>query len=229
MSAVRPASRSKPAQAKQARRRGPAPPWLGDQALSLLLRDYDFDSVLDVGCGDGRQARHLAAHGKRVTTVSFEAYAGYSPDFVGDFADFRSEQRFDLVWCSHALEHQSNVGAFLQRLLGFAREDGWLAITVPPARPGIVGGHLTLWNAGLLLYNLIVAGIDCRDARVKSYGYNISVIVPARRAQLPPLRHDAGDIERLAPFFPMPVAQGFDGRIEQIGWDRPPAPRAKRD
>ncbi|MGO1068724.1 class I SAM-dependent methyltransferase [Lysobacter sp. CA199] len=210
------------------RKREPAAPWLGDQALSLLLRDYAFDSVLDVGCGDGRQARHFAAHGKHVTTVSFEAYRGHRPDFVGDFADFRSDRRFDVVWCSHALEHQTNVGAFLQRLLGFAADEGWLAITVPPARSRIVGGHLTLWNAGLLLYNLVVAGIDCRDARLKTYGYNISVIVPARRALLPPLRYDVGDIERLAPFFPIPVKQGFDGRIEQIHWNHPP-PSAKRD
>lgn len=207
---------ARPARAKT------AAPWLGDEALSLLLREYRFDSVLDVGCGDGRQAQHLRAHGKRVTTISFEAYAGFQPDYTGDFEAYRSERRFDVVWCSHALEHQANVGRFLQRLLEFAKPDGLLAITVPPARPYIVGGHLTVWNAGLLLYNLIVAGIDCRHARLKAYGYNLSVLVPARRAQLPPLRHDAGDIERLAPFFPMPVRQGFDGRIEQIGWDRAP-------
>lgn len=214
-----PSARIKPR--KAGKRKGPPPPWLADQAVNLLLTQYEFDSVLDVGCGDGLQARHFARHGKRVTTISFESYGAYRPDFVGDFDDFASDERYDLVWCSHALEHQANVGQFLQRLLSFVAPGGLLAITVPPARPYIVGGHLTVWNAGLLLYNLIVAGVDCREARLKVYGYNISLIVRVRRAELPALRHDIGDIERLAPFFPMPVQQGFDGRIEEINWERP--------
>ena len=195
-------------------------PWLADQALTLLLEQYAFETVLDVGCGDGSHARHLAAHGKRVTTISFEPYGGHRPDFVGDFMEFPLDERFDVVWCSHALEHQANVRQFLQRLIDCVEPGGLLAITVPPARPYIVGGHLTVWNTGLLLYNLIAAGIDCREARLKVYGYNISLIVPVHRIELPRLRHDEGDIERLAPFFPMPVKQGFDGRIEDIGWTR---------
>lgn len=198
-----------------------APPWLADQAMSLLLREHPFDTVLDVGCGDGRHAREFARHGKRVTTISCETYGGFAPDIVGDVMTTDIVGTFDLVWCSHVLEHQPNVRDFLRKMASLVAPGGLLAITVPPARPNIVGGHLTVWNAGLLLYNLVVAGIDCRDARVKCYGYNISVIVSPRRANLPPLRHDQGDIERLAEFFPMPVQQGFDGRIEEIGWTRP--------
>jgi SAM-dependent methyltransferase len=200
------------------RKRRATPPYLADQALALLLAQYEFDSVLDVGCGDGAHARVLRSQGKRVTTVSLEPYGGFVPDFTGDLFDFESAERFDLVWCSHVLEHQPNVALFLQRLASLAKADGLLAVTVPPARRTIVGGHLTVWNTGLLLYNLIAAGIDCSQARSKEYGYNISVIVRLRRIALPPLRHDAGDIERLAPYFPLPVKQGFDGRIAEIGW-----------
>lgn len=207
----------------KARRKRPPAPFLADQALALLLADYDFDTVLDVGCGDGAHAEVLAAQGKRVTTVSLHRYGTFQPDFVGDFFDFESPQRFDVVWCSHALEHQANVGLFLRRLVGFLKPGGVLAITVPPARREIVGGHLTVWNTGLLLYNLVMAGIDCGAARSAEYGYNVSVIVRCRPAALPPLRHDAGDIEALAPYFPLPVVQGFDGRIEAIDWQ----PRGK--
>jgi SAM-dependent methyltransferase len=197
-------------------------PYLGDQALALLLREGGFVTVLDVGCGAGAQARVLCSHGKLVTTLSFERYGDFEPNFVGDFFDFPTDRRFDLVWCSHALEHQPNTRLFLQRLASFVKPGGLLAITVPPGRPHIVGGHLSVWNAGLLLYNLVTAGIDCRMARVRSYGYNVSVIVRPRPALLPPLRHDEGDIERLAHFFPLPVWQGFDGRIDSLHWDSLP-------
>jgi hypothetical protein len=87
-----------------------------------------------------------------------------------------------LVWCSHVLEHQPNAGLFLAKLIRDCRDGGILAITVPPAKTEIVGGHVSLWNAGLLLYRLALTGIDCRDARVKTYGYNVSVIVRASRS-----------------------------------------------
>ena len=52
-----------------------------------------------------------------------------------------------------------------------------LAITVPPLKHSIVGGHINLYNAGILLYNLILAEFNCRDARIKQYGYNITIIL----------------------------------------------------
>lgn len=205
------------ARAASRRKRRP-PPYLGHEALALLLSQYEFDTVVDVGCGDGAQARVLRAHGKRVTTISLQRYGAFEPDFVGDVFDFEAPERFDLVWCSHALEHQPNVALFLRRLLDLAKPGGVLAITVPPARRTIVGGHLTVWNTGLLLYNMVAAGIDCSRARTREYGYNISAIVRARTFPLPALRHDEGDIERLAAWFPMLVKQGFDGRIAEINW-----------
>ena len=193
---------------------------LGSEALDFLLRDYAFDSVVDVGCGAGGHAQRFAAAGKKVTTISFEQYGSFVPTFVGDFADFHADEPFDLVWCSHMLEHQRNVGQFLERLIALAKPGGLIAITVPPARHRIVGGHVTMWNAGLLLYNLVLAGLDCRHAKVLTYGYNISVIVRRRRADLPELRHDAGDIEKLADFFPLPMKQKSEGRIPQVRWKK---------
>lgn len=194
----------------------------GSQALSRLLEYRDVQRILDIGSGAGDHARIMRAAGKDVTTVSLEPPA----DFIGDYCATHVPSEFDAIWASHVLEHQPNVGRFLELCFSDLRPGGLLAVTVPPAKPDVVGGHLTTWNAGLLLYNLIVAGFDCRDARVSapySSGpgyppYNISVLVRKRQAELPPLRFDNGDIETLAPFFPVPVRHGFDGRLPDINW-----------
>lgn len=167
--------------------------------------------VLDVGSGSGEHAKALRAANYEVTELDWGKGQDYNTwtCLAGSF---------DGIWCSHVLEHQQNVGSFLRKLRRDLRPGGLLAITVPPAKHDIVGGHLTLWNAGLLLYNLVVAGWDCHEARVGAYGYNISVIVNRVDAALPRLAYDQGDIEALAHFFPVPVHQGFRGDLVRWKW-----------
>lgn len=174
----------------------------------------NFDSVLDVGAGDGVHAALFRGAGKTVSTCDLRPDA----DYPGRYTAIKFDCKFDLIWCSHTLEHQPNVFTFLKKTTIDLREGGYLAVTVPPLKPEIVGGHVSLWNAGLLLYNLILAGYDCSDAMVKTYGYNVSVIVKYKPAKLPKLKMDFGDIEVLSPFFPMEVRNGFDGRIEELNW-----------
>lgn len=186
-----------------------------EQALSRFLALDHVRTVLDIGAGDNMQAQAMRAAGKQVTTVSLRPPA----DHIGDYLKASFEGGFDGIWASHVLEHMPNAGAFLAKCFADLREGGVLAVTVPPAKHQIVGGHVSLWNEGLLLYRLILAGFDCRDARVGVYDYNISVIVTKRLAVLPQLAMDAGDIERIAEFFPVPVAQGFDGRLGCLRWN----------
>lgn len=173
----------------------------------------DFRTVLDIGSGDGSYANALRAAGKTVSTVNLHAPADHVGDYMGVLFF-----PLDAIWCSHVLEHQPNVGLFLRKCYRELKPNGWLAITVPPMKPEIVGGHLTLWNAGLLLYNLILAGFDCSQASVKTYGYNVSVIVSKQPAFIPELKMDFGDIEALAHCFPVPVCNGFDGNITEVNW-----------
>ena len=180
----------------------------GDQALDKLL-GLDFHTVLDIGSGDGKHAEFLRNKGKNVTTLDFT-----NADICGDFLKVDVPE-VDLVWCCHVLEHQPNVGLFLQKILNISK---WTCITVPPAKKEIVGGHLTLWNAGLLLYNLVLAGFDCSNAMIKTYGYNISVIVENKRRPDISLKMDYGDIETLSAYFPFDAKQGFNGEIEEINW-----------
>lgn len=203
------------------------PSFRGSQALARLMAYDDVKTVLDVGSGAGDHARLMRGRGKSVTTISLVPPA----DIVGDFMTVDISQGFDAIWASHVLEHQPNVNLFLRRCFSLLRDDGVLAITVPPYKSNVVGGHLTTWNSGVLLYNLVIAGFDCREARVsgnyssgtdscgeKYPPYNISVIVRKRAATLPPIHFDSGDIGRLAEFFPCPVTDGFDGRLPPVRW-----------
>jgi len=181
----------------------------GQKALDVLLAEYCFATVLDVGAGSGAHAQQMSEAGKVVLTVNLNGKA----DFTGRYEDLDIQGMFDCVWCCHVLEHQPNVNRFLRAIHRNLKPGGVLAITVPPLKHNIVGGHLTLWNAGLLLYNLVLAGFNCRHARVIKAGYNITAILNREEIELPSLRYDGGDIDRLADFFPPGCSERFDGRV----------------
>ena len=178
-----------------------------------LVTDFQFNSVLDVGAGDGKFSNMFKERGKKVYTTDI-----LESDYQGDFNTIDFDRNFDCVWCAHTLEHQLNVHHFLSKIFHLIDTNGVLAISVPPLKHNIVGGHVTLWNGGLLLYNLILAGFDCSEASVKQYGYDISVIVKKKEVDLPILNYDYGDIEMLAEYFPMKVKQGFNGQLDEINW-----------
>jgi SAM-dependent methyltransferase len=200
---------------------GIKPTLLGSDAINKLIAEFEFTTVLDIGCGQGRHLEIFRKHGKEVTGIDVapRCEGVIKNDFTGQ--DFRGVQ-FDCVWCCHVLEHQLYPHGFLKRIFAVLCENGILAITVPPMKHSIVGGHVSFWNAGLLLYHLILAGFDCREACVLSRGYNISVILRKKLAAYSrdQLRFAAGDIERLAEFFPKDRdwKQGFNGRIQNLNW-----------
>jgi len=195
------------------------------EALELLLRSSRVTSVLDVGCGEGIHANILRENGKEVTAISLRQPA----DVIVDYMRFEPRSSFSAIWASHVLEHQPNVYGFLRKCYRELSEDGILAVTVPPLKHEVVGGHVNLFNSGTLLYNLILSGFDCSSARVSGnylggpldVPYNLSVLVRKKEAKLPRLAMDAGDIELLGRFFPFPVWQGFDGRNCQANWGIP--------
>ena len=189
----------------------------GDQAATRLIANYEFNNVLDIGSGPKSSAWSLFDKNDK-QVVRQDINPEYNPDILGDFNSIEIDDQFDCVWCSHVLEHQLNVNHFLKKIFNCLKDDGVLAITVPPLKKEIVGGHVSLWNAGLLLYNLILAGFNCKEASVKTYGYNVSVIVKKKKAELPNLKYDSGDIKELAEFFPFNATEGFNGEIDQWNW-----------
>lgn len=176
-------------------------------------------TILDVGAGEHQY------HANDLRKQNFKVYTNdffQTNDFIGDYVALpHFDKPFDAIWCAHVLEHQLNVNTFLKRMHTDLREGGILGITVPPAKDQIVGGHISLWNAGLLLYNLILAGFNCESASVATYGYNISVVVEKKTLELPLLVFDTPDVATLAKFFPkgINIRKGiFNGVINRINW-----------
>jgi SAM-dependent methyltransferase len=182
-----------------------------------FCKSLDIETILDVGCGDGSHSEAFKQLGKSVTSVDISGL--YPPAIQKDFILFDQDQKFDLIWLSHVLEHQPNPNFFLKKCRQHTYLDKYICVTVPPLKHEIVGGHVTLWNAGLVMYNLVLAGYNCRKAHIKQYDYNISVIAKADNFILPELTYDWGDIERIAEWLPPGYNyQGFNGNIQEHNW-----------
>lgn len=194
-------------------------------ACDKILSDFMFSTILDVGSGGGHHSKLFASHGKQVTAVDFGSSIYYQKHsdlihfYSGDYYGMEFEEKFDVVWASHVLEHQPDPNSFIKKLIHDCKENGHICITVPPMKHEIVGGHLSLWNAGLLLYHLCFAGIDCRGASILKYGYNISIIVQKRPIETyPELAYDSGDIDQFAPYLPEGLREGFNGNMDRLNW-----------
>lgn len=206
-------------------------------ALQKLLDDYEFKTVLDIGAGAMQHSEVFASHGKEVTAIDFGVsvyYAQFIPKkgkvinkILGDFNKIDINEQYDCVWASHILEHQPNPDIFLRKVISLANEGGVIAITVPHLKHEIVGGHVSFWNAGLVLYRLVLAGIDCSLASVLSYGYNISVLVKKKSICIDDIniQFDCGDIRAIKEYLPKGLTfasneydDPFDGNIADLNW-----------
>lgn len=194
------------------------------EAIKKLVNDFEFESVLDIGSGAGAHSEYFLRVGKKVTAVDFgtsiyfERRSSEYACITGDFLNIQFEEQFDCIWASHVLEHQLNVNQFLKKCIACCKPGGILAITVPPRKDELVGGHLTLWTPGLLIYNLVMAGLDCSSASILKYGYNISIIVKNVKREDVSLDFDCGDVTRLAAYFPEEFSEGQSGWIEEFNW-----------
>lgn len=183
-----------------------------------MCKKSNVKRILDIGAGKEEfHANDLRREGFLVDTNDFFE----NNTFVGNFMEIEFNEMYDAIWCAHTLEHQLNTNHFLLKVSSLLKNDGILCITVPPLKDNIVGGHVSLWNAGLLLYHLILAGMNCSNAKIKTYGYNISVCLKKKTVFLPfliDMKFDSGDIKVLSKYFPFKVHEGFNGVIQEFNW-----------
>lgn len=199
------------------------------QRVFEKLKNKKYNSVLDVGAGKLEAAKKFYSLGKTIDIVDFEnSYylnlADTDRHFInhfhqGDVIDLEFKKTYDLLWCSHVLEHQINPNIFLKKLHSLISEGGILALIIPPRKPFIVSGHVSMWNGGLLIYHLILAGFDCSSIELIQYDYNIGVILKKKTIKnFLKLNFDIGDFNLLKKYFPFEVKEGFNGDIMNLNF-----------
>lgn len=186
-------------------------------------KNISFRKALDIGTGDGWAAIELAKMCELVTAIDNVTEIPNSQNLIfikGDYMDIEFEDGFDFIWTNHVLEHQLNINLFLRKVRSDLLENGHLLVTVPPKKDDLAAGHVSLWNAGLLVYNLVMAGFDCADCRILTSGYNVSVLVKKMPdICLDGLKSSGEDIPKLEKFFPKCVAFKRTGEIKNWRWD----------
>ena len=179
--------------------------------------------VLDVGCGVNADASRAFIESVQSVLGVDRADTNFThPKFVHLKQDFFGVgwDMFDVVWVSHVVEHALNPHTFLTDITESCVEGGIIAITVPPMKQFVVGGHVNLFNAGILIYRMILSGLDMKHCQVLQYRYNVSVVVRKRAITLPTLKNDCGDIQSLSEFFPEEYnTHGFNGDIRELNWE----------
>ncbi len=191
-----------------------------DYALSCILK-YKFETVLDVGAGSLRHSEKFQRAGKIVTALDLggsvyfnEMETTSEPGIeliLEDFMFYKSVRKWDLIWASHILEHQTDVGNFLKKIISFCSEGGYICLTVPIPHRNLWSGHLSLWTPGLLVYNLVVCGVDASNAEVVFGNGEFSVILSPKKVPLPEnLVFDQGDLGKLKHLLPPWVHENSD-------------------
>ena len=199
---------------------------LGDETVKNLIDDYSFLTVLDIGSGSGEQSNIFIKNHKVVTKFDNSKSRSFTDKdkniIIGDFMDYKFSNKYDLIFCCHVLEHQKNPIDFIKKISEICKDQGYIAIIVPPAKREFVGGHLSLYTPALLVYQMVLAGINCKNVAVNNYGYNISAIVKNNKFEINKieLNYDYNDIFKLQEFFPEYIKPSIDGsKIGRISND----------
>ena len=111
-------------------------PYRSYEAIEKLLSGkYEFETVLDIGCGEGLHSERFLNAGKKVTALDYGESVYFSnkkdnPDIetiVIDINKWETDRQFDCVWVSHILEHQLNVNLFLKKVYNLTKMGGYYA------------------------------------------------------------------------------------------------------
>ena len=143
--------------------------WGGFALLEYLLSKKKFPKkfeVLDIGGAFGNHSEVMRSFGLSVDLIDkYEEKA----EFRGDFNTFNFKKKYDMIFCSHVIEHQRNQGAFLDKIYDILKDEGDLVISGPTHEAeAFVEGHISTTILPVFLQILIYAGFDCKKGKMMS-------------------------------------------------------------
>lgn len=200
------------------------------RAFRLLKAALDLpcQHVADCAVGHGNHAMAFLSKGRDVTGIDLSPAKIRHPRYRHLHRSFEDcEIEADMVWSCHTLEHVTDTGVMLRAFRDWLKPGGWLALAVPPSPMEYFHvGHLTLWTPAHLLYNLVVAGWDCREARWYTEYHTIGVLVQKTddigmrgRTAMP------SEIDWLNQYMPVTIEHEGNAWLENR-WPEPTGPRA---
>lgn len=175
----------------------------GGSTLVMALLGKHVEALIDGRFWPDRLAPILEPRGMRALNLPYEQYEPAAP--------------LDGIWASHVLQNARNPGLFLDRCRRHLKDDGWLAVVVPPLRSRITAGKVNPgWNLGALMYALLAAGFDLTRGHFLTHGFNVVAFVP-KAARVLERPADAFADLSLWPF-KLDAKRGFEGDIPSCNW-----------
>ena len=156
--------------------------WGGFALIEFLVSERNnigtkFKTCLDIGSGEGVHTAILRHAGLEVFQV--DKYSN-TAEYKVDFIEHEFNRKFDVIFCSHVIEHQRNVGLFLDKIFDLLSNDGVLIISAPNhSVETLVEGHLNSFLFPLFLQHMIHAGFDCKNGKYLSIVENSFIVSKA--------------------------------------------------
>jgi SAM-dependent methyltransferase len=144
--------------------------------LSKRIRLRDVEDVLDYGGGDGRLMQAFVKAGKTCFNLDYSSSCIPSVRKLGDtLDDVGQDQKFDLIVCSHVIEHVAEPLSVIRRLAEHLKSGCWLYVEVPmeiwkaaPLQHEPVT-HINFFTPSSLWNLLYLAGLIECESRLTAY------------------------------------------------------------
>jgi len=170
----------------------------------------DVKNVLDYGGGDGRLMQDFVRVGKSCFNIDYNRNSVTGVEKLGDTLDsLEPARQFDLIICSHVLEHVAEPLAVVKELSQHLTGNGWIYIEVPmevwkapPLHPEPVT-HINFFTPNSLRNLLTLAGLSVSESRLGAYLHPLGTWVHVVRAIA---RRDRAQVSQILPRLRPPEA-----------------------